>query len=127
MTCERVELELVAYHFGTCMNESRTEVEAHLLGCTDCLQNFLALKRGIETGESAPRPSEAARARLRVAVRDHLRRPIRQWRWWERPFAFSLAGAVVVMSVLTVHAVATGPGNAPRTRLEPRPSTTQTR
>ena len=114
MTCETVEPELVAYHFGTCALEARQGVEDHLLGCSNCLRVFLTVKRDIETGEADPLPSEAARERLRLAVRQHLRAPVREWRWWEKPFAFSFAGITVAAAVLAVYVVSVGPGSAPR-------------
>jgi anti-sigma factor RsiW len=98
MSCDKVEPELVAYHFGTIGPEARQAVEDHLPGCVKCLREFIALKRDMETSEEEPPPSQQARARLRLAVARELRvrAPARSWRWWERPLA--LGGAVAVLA-----------------------------
>lgn len=115
MTCETMEPELVAYHFGTVDPEARAAVEDHLVGCAACLRSFVALKRDIETGEAEPAPSKASRDRLRLAVMHELHpsSPARPWRWWERPLAFGLAGAAVFAAFVTVYEVSVGPGAAP--------------
>jgi anti-sigma factor RsiW len=116
MTCTEIQPELVAYHFGDVSDEARGAVEEHLLGCARCLKDFLALKREIETGESGPRPSPAARARLRAAVAEELGvcpRPARAWSWWERPLAFGFAGSAVIGAVMAVRLLAAGSGAPP--------------
>ena len=84
MSCEQIQSELVAYHFGIVSEETRQELEAHLVACPDCLQAFLSVKREIETAQFGPRPSAAARESLRLAVARELgiAEPRRKWFWW---------------------------------------------
>jgi anti-sigma factor RsiW len=113
MTCQEINLELVAYHFGTVSPESRQQVEEHLVGCQECLKSFLSVKREIETAEAEPRASPAARARLRRDVALLLHPPRRTWSWWERPLAFGFAGAAVMVAMLAVHVVVSSQGSMP--------------
>lgn len=117
MNCSVIAPELTAYHFGAVSPESRQEIELHLLSCRECLKQFLDLKREIETAESEPSASPATRQRLRRAVKQELDQRLgrRTWAWWERPLAFGFAGAAVVIAMLAMHAVSTGPGAMPRT------------
>ena len=116
MSCDEIQLELCAFHFGTVSEETRRALEAHLPGCPACLRAFLSLKREIETAEHEERPSPAARARLRQAVAEELglARPRRAWSWWERPLAFGFAAAAVLLAMIMVGLLATGPGAMPR-------------
>ena len=116
MSPDHVEPELVAYHFGTVDAPERERVEAHLLACGACLRSFMALKRALETQDpQAPRPSDAARARLRRAVQQELLGPAASARRrWERPLAFGLATLTVVLTVLGAQALSAGPGAPPR-------------
>ena len=113
MNCHRIQPELVAYHFGVVSDETRSDVEGHLLRCPECLESFLALKREIETAESGPCPSPAARERLRRAVTQELGQPRREWAWWERPLAFGLASAAVVAATFVMRALTSGQGSMP--------------
>jgi len=114
MTCDEIQLELVAFHFGAVPEETRRALEEHLPGCPDCTRALLALKREIETAP-AEAPSPAARARLRRAVAAELglARPRRAWSWWERPLALGVAAAAVIVAVILVGALAAGPGAMP--------------
>ncbi len=118
MSCDTVKPELVAYHFGTIDPEARKAVEAHLPGCGDCLREFIALKRDMETGEAEPLPSRAARERLRLAVARELHTrtsaPARSWRWWERPLALGGALAVLMGAVFVTYTASISAGVAPR-------------
>jgi anti-sigma factor RsiW len=115
MSCERILPELVTYHFGVIEDGPRREVEEHLVGCPDCLRSFLALKRDIETAESAPDPSPAVLDRLRASAAHELGLPTsRGWSWWERPLAFGFASVVVLVAMGAVAALARSPGSAPR-------------
>lgn len=113
MTCELVRPDLVAFHFGDVSAETRALVEGHLEGCRACVHEYLALKRSIETAEEGPRPSPGARARLRAAVDAELAPADRSWKWWERPLAFGIAAAVIVVCVSLVGAIARSGGAAP--------------
>jgi anti-sigma factor RsiW len=116
MSCDTVKPELVAYHFGTIGPEAREAVEEHLPSCASCLREFISLKRAMETGEDEPRPSQAARERLRLAVARELRprAPAPSWRWWERPLAFGGALAVLASAFLVTYRVAIREPVAPR-------------
>ncbi len=114
MRCETMRGELVGFHFGALDDAARRGVEAHLLGCGACLGEYLALKRDVETAaEAEERPSASARATLRAAVAREVGTAPRPWRWWERPLAFGLATAAVLLAIVTVQAVRTAPGVAP--------------
>lgn len=114
MTCEEVRAVLLDCHFGPL--EDRAALEAHLEECRACLAHLLELKRAVEVGEAAPRPSRDARARLRAAVADELRskRPAPVPRaWWERPAAFALAASVGLVAGAVTHALQNTPGSPP--------------
>ncbi len=114
MSCERIQPELIAYHFGVIEDAARRDVEEHLTGCAACLRSFLALKRDIETAESGPRPSPAVRERLRAsAARELGLAEPRRWSWWERPLAFGFAAVVVLVAMLAVGQLASGPATPP--------------
>jgi hypothetical protein len=107
MDCKLISGELVAYHFGQVDDAARARVEDHLFGCSDCLRSFLVLKREIETAATAPRPSAAARAKLRRAVALEVapRKQVRPVAWWRRPLAFGFAAAACAASMLMVVSV----------------------
>jgi anti-sigma factor RsiW len=75
MDCSLTQGMLIGYHFACVSDEERSDVEAHLVACTECLRTYLALKAHVDRGASgtppssaAEVPSEAARLRLRAAV-----------------------------------------------------------
>jgi hypothetical protein len=103
--CDDLRHELVAFHFGE--SERRADIEAHLPGCSGCVAAFLAIKRGIETGEAGPRPSDIARARLRESVARAL--GVGPRRWWERPAAFAFAASAVLAAMFAMHALTAAP------------------
>lgn len=105
MTCDELQGDLVAYHFGEAPEAGREAVEAHLVTCPSCVGRFVALKREIELGEAGPRPSASSRARLRAAALAEVAKPLRPWAWWERPLAFGVASAAVVVAIAFVQAL----------------------
>lgn len=113
MTCREMEADLIPYHFGTLDPEARPGLEEHLAACPGCVRGFIAVKREIETAELGPRPSPAAKARLRRAVAEEVRRPARAWSWWERPFAFGFASATVMAAMLVMRLLTSGAGTMP--------------
>lgn len=117
MTCREIEPDLVGYHFGVLDDRERAAVESHLVSCPDCVAAFVALKRAIEIGEQAARPSDAARARLRAAVAAELGLGVRPAhaprRWWERPVALAVAASVVAVASATTNELTSGPGSPP--------------
>jgi len=115
MSCHELQRELIAYHFGTIADEARHAVEEHLVSCPTCVRAFVTLKRDIETGEAGPRPSEAARLKLRRAVARELGIGARRrWSWWERPLAFGFAGAAVALALFVLSLIASSAGSVPR-------------
>ena len=106
-----IEPELTGYHFGVLDDETRRRVEVHLIECPECVRAFVEIKRAIETSEAAPAPSNAARARLRKAVRAEM--GIAERAWWERPVAIALAASVVLVSTATMHALTTTDASPP--------------
>ena len=69
MDCRMIQGELFAYTFGTSSPNERDEIDAHLLGCKDCLRAYLRMKRHVEGGASLDaRPSEETRRRIRADV-----------------------------------------------------------
>jgi hypothetical protein len=71
--CKRVEGELVAFELSAIDGATRAGLEAHLVGCSRCVGQYLALKRAVDAAEeSGERPSEVLRARLRRDVDDKL-------------------------------------------------------
>ncbi len=110
MICE--EVDVVAYHFGIVSDDERMTIEEHLFGCRACLRKYLDVKRSIETAEEGPRPSDAARTKLRRAVAIELSaRP--RGSWWERPVAIAAAACLVLASAGATHALTSGPGSPP--------------
>jgi hypothetical protein len=94
--CTLIEADLVPFHFGAATETPRAELEAHLCQCAGCLQAFIALKRAVETGEEAARPSAAAQARLREAVALEIAPPRpRVWLWGSAAAALVVAAALL--------------------------------
>ena len=114
MDCTLIEDRLVAYHLATVDDEERLTIDAHLLGCTDCLRVYLRLKHDLERGTRI-KPSAALRARLRddverlvrptglARVQMFLRRPIPLY----QGFAAAAAIAIVVAAALVLPAKST--------------------
>jgi len=125
MTCDKIQPELVGYHFGLLPEEVRATVEAHLATCRDCVSAFIEVKRAIEvgeTGDDAPLPSSAAEARLRRAVAAELglapevpetRAAAAARRRWERPIAFAVAASFVLLAARATKVMTSGPGAPP--------------
>jgi anti-sigma factor RsiW len=111
--CELIQRELSAYHFGVVDDETRGALEEHLQRCPECLRDYLALKREIETASLREAPSPLAKARLLRAVRAELGVATRAW--WERPLALGCAAAAVALAISCVELLAASPGSAPRT------------
>lgn len=113
MDCRLIEPDLVPYHFGDIEEEARLQVEQHLTECPQCLRDFIALKREMETAPA--RPSTAAKDRLRRAVLREVGTRRVTWSWWERPLAAAFASAAVFAAMLTVHVIASSEGAPPHT------------
>jgi len=103
MDCTLIHAELVGYHLAAVSAETRDAIDAHLLGCTECLRAYLRLKSALDrSGEERARPSDAVRLRVRADV-ERMFRPTwraRAARWLARPVplyqGLALAALVVV-------------------------------
>jgi anti-sigma factor RsiW len=114
MNCNEAQSLLAAYHFGDLEPGKRADLEAHLPSCPRCVEAFVATKREIEVGPAPVQASPAARRRLREAVSAELfRRTAPRWIWWDRPLAFAVATAALILAVVGVHQVMHIPGAAP--------------
>jgi len=111
MDCKVIKPDLIRYHFGVIEDDARGDVEKHLTECSDCLRDFIALKREMETSDAKPSP--AAKDRLRQAVALEIRRPLVTWSWWERPLAAAFASAAVALAIFMVQTLASSQGAAP--------------
>jgi anti-sigma factor RsiW len=109
MDCSLIEERLVAYHLATVEDEEREAIDAHLLGCTECLRGYLRLKHELERGARI-KPSASLRARLRADV-ERVVRPTglaRVQMFLSRPiplyqgFAAAAAIAIVVAAALVL-------------------------
>jgi anti-sigma factor RsiW len=110
---------LVGYHFGEVTAQERSEIELHLIECRDCLREFLAIKRQIETAEAGARPSSAARARIRAAVAGEIRPRKQSVSWWAWPMAACVAGVALVLAMAGTHAIQTSGGGPPHALTRP--------
>ncbi len=99
MTCDDTRSRLLDLHFSSLDDEARDTVETHLVGCSACVQEFLALKRACDEGDAAPSPGPAVAARIHQAVARQLRPPRPRW---ERPLAIALAAVITVFAVSMV-------------------------
>ncbi len=92
VTCSATLNQLAAFHLA--QDEAKRDgVEAHLLGCRDCLAHYLEMKRAFDLAAvSTALPSPAIRRELRAHFRAHL-----------VPYLFAgLAAAATVFAVLHV-------------------------
>ena len=113
MKCAEISRELVAYQFNALDDETRRAVETHLVECTDCVREFVTLKRAVESSEDVPKVSNAARSKLRRAVAKELGIGATQWSWWERPLALAVAASIVLVAGGVTRALATSQGSPP--------------
>jgi anti-sigma factor RsiW len=126
MTCEQFDHLLDAYLDGTLDPVRRGEMDAHLAGCADCLQqtdlmrNVLATAMSLPKSISPPRtlwPDIAARLAPRGGPQ-----PARRiaWRRWA-PLAAAAVLLVTVTAVLTFRLSRPGsPGGVPVTSTQPQ-------
>ena len=65
MDCKVNQESLIDFQFGNLDRENRAEVEAHLLGCSSCLEEFFLLKRDVESAHDVVlKPSVQVKARI---------------------------------------------------------------
>jgi anti-sigma factor RsiW len=121
MTCEAIRGELVGFHFGVLEEPNRAQVERHLATCPACLGEFLAVKRDVEfSAVVEERPRAQVKSKLRSAVAQELGLVAGPPAWWQRPLAFGLAAAAVIVAMVSVQAVATSTPSAPVSVSRPR-------
>lgn len=114
MTCEAIRGELVGFHFGVLEAPDRAQVERHLATCPACLGEFLSVKRDVELSAAVEeRPRAQVKSKLRSAVALELGLVSGPAAWWQRPLAFGLAAAAVIVAMVSVQAVATSTPSAP--------------
>jgi hypothetical protein len=101
-SCHDHPADLVGYHFAVVSADARRALEAHLVACPSCIRAYVAIKRDLELGDDGPRPSDAARARVRASITAELGTRPRAWSWWERPLAFTFATAATVLAMVAV-------------------------
>jgi anti-sigma factor RsiW len=115
MSCESIRQELIGFHFGEVDEAARSDLERHLVTCPACLGEFLSLKRDVERSASVhERPSAKLKANVRSAVATHLGLGPAPRLWWERPLAYGVAAAALIIAMVSVQSIATSPpGRAP--------------
>ena len=109
MDCQSVRQELIGYHLASLDDEAAYRaIDAHLMGCAECLRGYLELKRSVERSPApeAERPSERVRLRLRASVAARFRPRVasRAWQWMRRPFPL-YQGLGVALLVLLIAAL----------------------
>ncbi len=100
MSCEQIEPALIGYQLGGLPDDQRRDVEAHLPTCPACVSAFIAIKRAVDTGDAAPRPSAGLRRRLRQSVAVELGLVERPRPRWERPATFAFAASLVLAAFM---------------------------
>jgi hypothetical protein len=95
MDCKVNQESLIDFQFGKIDLETRAQVEAHLLGCTSCLEEFFLLKRDVESAHViALEPSKETKARIH---REFLAQAYGQLRSHPRTF---IMGALVAAAAM---------------------------
>ncbi len=101
MDCALIQSELAFYHLGAILDADRDRIDAHLLGCQECLRAYFAIKRQIDSRRE--RPSDAMRVRLANSVRKKFRPAklvrIQRWLWRPIPLYRGLVAAALVLVV----------------------------
>lgn len=98
MDCKINQESLIDFQFGNIDLETRAQVEAHLLGCSSCLEEFFLLKRDVESAHVvALKPSSQVKAQIH---REFLAYAYGQVR--EHPRRFVLGGLVAAAAMLVV-------------------------
>ncbi|HET9240420.1 MAG TPA: zf-HC2 domain-containing protein [Oligoflexus sp.] len=65
MDCKVNQESLIDFQFGNMDRQARSEVEAHLLGCSSCLEEFFLLKRDVESAHDVIlKPSSQVKERI---------------------------------------------------------------
>lgn len=114
MSCETIRNELVGFHFGVIDEGPRSEVEQHLVTCAACLGEYLSVKRDVELSASVEaRPRAQVKSKLRAAMAHELGLVAGPPVWWQRPLAYALAAAAVVVAMVTMQTVAKAEPTAP--------------
>lgn len=114
MSCETIRNELVGFHFGIIEGAQRSAVEQHLVGCAACLGEYLSVKRDVEVAAAVEeRPRAQVKSKLRAAMARELGLVAGPAAWWQRPLAYGLAAAAVVVALVTMQTVAKAEPTAP--------------
>ena len=114
MSCETIRNELVGFHFGVIDEAQRSAVEQHLVTCSACLGEYLSVKRDVELSAAVEeRPRARVKSKLRAAMAQELGLVAGPPAWWQRPLAYGLAAAAVVVAMVTMQTVAKAEPTAP--------------
>jgi anti-sigma factor RsiW len=98
MDCKINQEQLIDFQFGNIDLDTRAQVEAHLLGCSACLEEFLLLKRDVESAHVvALRPSAQVKAKIH---REFLAYTYGQVR--EHPRRFIIGGLVAAAALVMI-------------------------
>ncbi|WP_141735197.1 anti-sigma factor family protein [Oligoflexus tunisiensis] len=98
MDCKINQEHLIDFQFGNIDLDTRAQVEAHLLDCSACLEEFLLLKRDVESAQVvALRPSAEVKAKIH---REFLAFTYGQVR--EHPRRFIIGGLMAAAALLLI-------------------------
>lgn len=98
MDCKVNQESLIDFQFGNIDLETRAQVEAHLLGCSACLEEFFLFKRDVESAHVvALKPSKQVKARIHREFLAYAYGHVR-----EHPRRFILGGLVAAAAMLIV-------------------------
>lgn len=104
MDCKMSQENLIDFQFGSLGIDHRTHIEAHLMACPACLQEFFLLKRDVESGHAvAVRPAAEVRAKI---LREYVRYSYGQVREHPKRYivgGFVAAAAAVLLLVYSKH------------------------
>jgi len=96
-----IESRLVAFQLGHVAAHEREAIETHLLNCRACLEDFLAIKRGMDfAADGVQRPNADVRRALKAAfARSVTPRRVEVMRIWRprRPLLLAAGFATAVL------------------------------
>lgn len=82
MACSMNEERLIEFQSGDLRGPDRDALEAHLVGCRDCLKEYFLLKRDFESAHAVDhRPSSLVRRRVEVDFHVFAERSAAGQRW----------------------------------------------
>jgi hypothetical protein len=98
MDCKVNQEHLIDFQFGNLDLQARAEVEAHLLGCSSCLEEFFLLKRDVESAHDViMKPSHHVKSRIHREFLTYAYGTVRK-----HPRSFIVGGLVAAAAMLVV-------------------------